>query len=87
MRNRVADWNLSAVDCVFRLRLRPDSSSCHLELVVDRDAVSLVDDIGQRVHSRSAEKVEPREADSDITGRGSENRPVSLALSKPPDNV
>ena len=58
VRDRLAYGNLSTLDCIFRIRLRPDPSACHRELDVDRDAVSPVDDIGQRAYSRSAEKVD-----------------------------
>ena len=61
MRHRLAHRNPSTLDCIFGIRLRPDPSACHLELDVDRDVVSPVDDIGEHLYSRSAEKVERRQ--------------------------
>ena len=60
LRHRLAHRNPSTLDCVFGIRLRPDPSVCHLELDVDRDAVSPVDVIGEHLYSRSGEKLERR---------------------------
>jgi len=38
--------------------MRPSAFVGHLELAVDRHAVSFMDDISQRAHSRSAEEVD-----------------------------